>query len=117
MHKLASTPITMDCFETDDMVIDNEDNTLRELSVVIDEYLLPILEKLREKYNETKDIRYWKEIIRWLPESWLQTRTVTMSYANLRNIYHQRKGHKLTEWKQILNWIETLPYAQDLIIN
>lgn len=120
MHKLASTPITMDCFETDDMVDvvieDSEDPTF----VVTSQYaaftFIDWLEKLRQKYNKTKDKKYWKELIRWLPESWLQTRTVTMNYAVLRNIYFQRKNHKLTEWHKFCDWIKTLPYAEDLII-
>ena len=120
MHKLASTPITMDCFETDDMVNviieDSDDPTF----VVTSQYaaftFIDWLEKLRQKYNETKDKKYWKELIRWLPESWLQTRTVTMNYAVLRNIYFQRKNHKLTEWHKFCDWIKTLPYAEDLII-
>jgi hypothetical protein len=78
--------------------------------------LIPYLEYLRQRYNETKDVVYWKELIRWLPESWLQKRTITLNYENLRNIYHQRKNHKLTEWHTICKWIETLPYAQELII-
>lgn len=65
--------------------------------------------------EETKDKRYWKELIRLLPESWLQTRTVTMSYKNLLNMYHQRKNHKLSEWHKFCEWIETLPYAKELI--
>ena len=83
MHKLASTPITKDCFEMDDF--DNLDDRIFyattykfwENKNVWDEFLIPILEILREKYNETKDKRFWKELIRLLPESWLQTRTIT----------------------------------------
>ena len=74
------------------------------------------LEALRQKYNETKDKHYWKELIRWLPNGWLQTRTVTMNYENLRNMYHQRKNHKLTEWHSFCEWVESLPYAKELII-
>ena len=49
--------------------------------------LIPYLEFLRTKYNETKNTKYWKELVRWLPESWLQTRTVTMTYENaLKNL-------------------------------
>ena len=114
MHKLASTPITLDCFEMDDF----DNNIIEQLN---DPYLISIqgiigfLETLRQKYLETKDIRYWKELIRWLPESWLQTRTWTANYATLRNIIHWRKGHKLTEWKQFLDWCKTLPYADELL--
>ena len=74
------------------------------------------LEHLRQKYNETKDIRYWKELVRILPNGWLQTRTVTMNYANLRGMYHWRRDHKLTEWHQFCDWIKTLPYANELIL-
>ena len=74
------------------------------------------LELLRQKYLETKDIRYWKELIRWLPESWLQTRTWTADYAVLRNIIHWRQGHKLSEWGQFIDWTKTLPYAEDLLL-
>jgi hypothetical protein len=74
------------------------------------------LEKLRQKYNETKDKRYWKELIRLLPESWLQKRTVTMNYENILSMIHQRKGHKLTEWsKDFIEWAESLPYAKELL--
>ena len=124
MHKLASTPITLDCFEMgdfSDMVIDTcpaEDDTIWEYTT--EEYvscLIEGLEILREKYNETKDKRYWKELVRWLPNGWLQTRTVTMNYENLRSMYHQRENHKLCEWKEAFcGWVETLPYAKELII-
>jgi len=75
------------------------------------------LEWFRKKYNETKDQRYWKELIRLLPSSWLQTRTVTLNYEILRNIYSQRKTHRLTEWHQFCDWVKTLPYAQELILH
>ena len=116
MHKLTSKAIDMDCFETDDY----------DGNYAVPEYLesyntypgqfLQYLEDLRIKYLETGDKGYWKELIRWLPESWLQTRTVTMSYANLRNIFFQRNNHKLTEWHTFCDWIETLPWGEELIM-
>ena len=99
MHKLASTPITLDCFETDDF----DRQALVEVQaedvpnhIVYD--FIEWLEACRQKYNETKDKRYWKELIRLLPNGWLQTRTVTMNYENLPSMIHQREYHKLTEW-------------------
>ena len=118
MHKLASTPITLDCFEMDDFEDFCVDNRVDYNDFTHDywEFLIDKCEILRQKYNETKDKRYWKELIRLLPESWLQTRTVTMNYENLLNMYHQRKNHKLTEWsKSFIDWIRTLPYAEELI--
>lgn len=120
MHKLASTPITMDCFEMDDfdkfLETPLEDGENEEQWKFWQRELLPRLERLRRKYNETKDKRYWKELIRLLPESWLQTRTVTMNYENLLNMYYQRKNHKLSEWHKFCDWLIELPYAKKLII-
>ena len=112
MHKLASMPITIDCFEMSDFtpLIDNFKIDLSWQTIVT------YLEQLRQKYNETKDKRYWKELIRLLPESWLQKRTVTMNYENILNMYRQRKNHKLAEWsKSFCDWVKTLPYAEELI--
>jgi hypothetical protein len=112
MHKLASTPITLDCFETDDITwFTDVDERLNPDAIIT------YCEALRQKYNETKDKRYWKELVRWLPNGWLQTRTVTMNYENLRSMYHQREHHKLTEWHSFCDWVKSLPYAQELIID
>lgn len=115
MHKLASTPITLDCFEIEDYE--------QELDLIDDVHIglridcfLDDLEQLRQKYNETKDIRYWKELVRWLPESWLQTRTWTANYEVLYNIYNQRQGHKLSEWKYMIEWIKDLPYFKEFFL-
>lgn len=117
MHKLASTPITLDCFETDDYDDNFELSEHYHFTDFINSELIFALEALRQKYNETKDKRYWKELIRWLPNGWLQTRTVTMNYENLRSMYHQRENHKLTEWHSFCDWVKALPYAEELIIN
>lgn len=114
MHKLADTPITLDCFEMGDFtpLIDNFKIDLSWQTIVT------YLEQLRQKYNETKDKRYWKELIRLLPESWLQKRTVTMNYENLLGICSkgQRRFHKLTEWSvDFIQWARNLPYAQELL--
>ena len=107
MHKMASMPITMDCFEMGDYCGFFETPWKN---------LIALLEQCRKEYNETKDKRYWKELIRLLPESWLQKRTITMNYENILNMYRQRKHHKLTEWtKSFCDWVKTLPYAEELL--
>ena len=124
MHRIANYPITMDCFEMDDfnksvMIEDTSEDSADVGMNCLWDNLIYCLEQLRQKYNETKDKRYWKELIRLLPESWLQTRMFDCDYATLRNIYCWRVKipHKLTEWKQFGDWVESLPYAEDLIIN
>ncbi len=122
MHKLATTPITIDCFETDNFdslpVKNSNTGELTDLKTSLIEPLIDLLEELRQEYINTKDKRYWKEIVRWLPESWLQTRTVTMNYENLLAMCSkgQRRFHKLTEWSEsFMSWARNLPYAQELI--
>lgn len=119
MHKLTSKPITLDCFEVGDYCPD-----IITSGEEID-YLIQFLEGLRQKYIATKDKRYWKELVRWLPESWLQTRTVTMNYENIRTMIKQRKGHKLVEWSKtdgidseldsFIKFAKYLPYADDFL--
>ena len=120
MHKLASTPITKDCFEMDDYVgslkvYDKEPYNIDDYVDDIWDNIIDYCETLRKRYLETKDQKYWKELIRILPESWLQTRTWSANYAVLRQIFHWRKSHKLTEWWSFCDWIRSLPYAEQLI--
>lgn len=133
MHTIEKNSITIDNFEIDDCVwnLDCSDNYSYDDIYTYDdiddfkEYLIEHLEYLRKKYLETKNKRYWKELIRWLPESWLQTRTVTMTYENLFAMCGrgQRRFHKLNEWSGIdddtldnfISWARTLPYAQEFL--
>ena len=117
MHTLATTPITLDCFEIDDYSngYDNEYGIINFKEENEIQYIIQYLEKLRIKYNETKDKKYWKELIRWLPESWLQKRTITFNYENLLSMGLQRDNHKLTEWHSFIEWESYLPYADQLL--
>jgi len=73
MHKLATTPITLECFEIDDYD-DSITKYKRDGGVYpMQSVFVEFLEHIRRKYLETKDKKFWKELIRWLPESWLQT--------------------------------------------
>lgn len=73
--------------------------------------------KLREKYNETKEKKYWRALIELLPESYNQRATVQLNYEVLANMYKSRKDHKLDEWHTFCDWIENLPYGKELICN
>lgn len=130
MHKLTSKPITLDCFELDDYddslpigyVLGQKDTA--NVGVFTEDFI-DFLEELRQKYLETNDKAYWKELVRWLPNGWLQTRTVTMNYENLLSIVHQREHHKLTEWsgsgdsfvhESFIKFAKSLPYMEDFLI-
>lgn len=72
-----------------------------------------ILNHYREKYLETKDKKYWWQMIQLLPSSYNQRRTVLLNYEVLANIYKSRKNHKLDEWSVgFIQWIESLPYSE-----
>lgn len=66
----------------------------------------------RIRYLETKDKKYWWQMIQLLPSSYNQLRTCDTNYATLRKMHHQRKGHKLDEWNDFCVWVEELPYSE-----
>lgn len=69
------------------------------------------LNHYREKYLETKDKKYWWQMIQLLPTSYNQKRTVMLNYEVLANIYKSRRSHKLDEWVEFCKWIASLPYS------
>ena len=128
MHKLDAYPITLDNFETDDYHPDLKLNGHAIDNITIEPYInsfIHFCELLRQKYLETKDKRYWKELVRWLPNGWLQKRTITMNYENVFSMIHQRSNHKQNEWSgkddpdltNFIAWAHTLPYADELLFN
>ena len=107
MHKIHSKP-----FEIEDISHEHlTENGLKVLKGIVDE-----MEKIRLEYVETKDKALWYDLIQLLPSSCNQMRTCTLNYETLINIYKSRKHHKLEEWRSFCEWIETLPYAKELII-
>ena len=104
MHKIHSKPFSMDDFSCDHMT----DGTKKFMETVVAE-----LENIRFKETKSKDD--WYDMIQLLPSSYNQMRTCTFNYETLINIYRARKNHKLAEWHTFCDWIETLPYAEQLI--
>ena len=101
MHTIHKTEISEELFSFDHV----------NLCEVGKEYLNE-LEKLRVKFNATKDKKYWYALIQLLPASFNQKRTVMLNYEVLANMYKSRKNHRLDEWHAICDWIESLPYSQ-----
>ena len=107
MHKIQAKEFSREDFSCDRM----SDDCLAVLDTVI-----AYLEEQRLKFIETKDKAHWHNMIQLLPTSFNQTRTVTMNYEVLINIYYARKTHKLAEWHTLCDEIEKLPYAKELIL-
>ena len=106
MHKIHSKPFSMDDFSCDHMT----DGTKKFMETIVAE-----LENIRLRFKETKSKDDWYDMIQLLPSSYNQMRTCTFNYETLINIYRARKNHKLSEWHTFCDWIETLPYAEQLI--
>lgn len=83
----------------------------------LDETIIPLLNRARTKFIETKDKRYWWQMIQLLPSSYNQRRTVQLNYEVLLNMYHSRKNHKLDEWVNFCKWVETLPYFEAICLS
>lgn len=107
MHRIHSKEFSIEDFSCDQMTED----TLAFMGQVI-----TCLEQVRKKYIETKDKKYWYDLIQLLPSSYNQMRTVTMNYENAANMYYARRNHKLEEWHVFCRWVEKLPYAADFIM-
>ena len=130
MHKLTANLITKECFEMDDfngeLAIDRREDALIDYFTphwhieMLWDTLIEHLEDLRQMVLKTEEpaakAAIWKELVRMLPEAWLQKRTVTLDYENVFSMIHQRKNHKLREWREdFIAWTKSLPYANELL--
>lgn len=120
MHKIAEKEFTLEDFSCEHLMSDYsmEDELIYSnpndifTSKYILQFTIDVLNHYRAKYLETKDKKYWWQMIQLLPSSYNQTRNVMMNYEVLANIYRQRKNHKLDEWREFSKWVETLPYSE-----
>lgn len=108
MHKIMSKQFELDDFS-------HEHLSFYAMQSLTD--LVNLLNFFRNEWLENQKKETWWQVIQLLPSSYNQRRTVQLNYENLNNMYHSRKNHKLDEWLDFCKWIETLPYAEELIIN
>lgn len=104
MHKIHAKEFTMNDFSFEDCDKWTKD--------VVCSCIINALNMNRNKYLETGDKEVWRQLVQLLPSSYNQRRTVMLNYEVLANIYRSRKGHKLTEWHTLCDWIESLPYSE-----
>lgn len=110
MHKIHAKEFTLDDFSNEHLLGKAvQYNGYVPTSVL--ECTIGALNEFRELYLETKDKKYWWQMIQLLPSSYNQRRTVMLNYEVLANIYKSRKNHKLDEWRMFCDWILTLPYG------
>lgn len=122
MHKIQAKEFTFDDFSCEHL----NKRSFKRMNEIIDE-----LNFWRDIYNnggevdngddtvsvfECKDKNAWWQMIQLLPSSYNQKRTIQLNYQVLKNMYFSRKYHKLDEWKHFCKWVESLPYAKELIM-
>lgn len=73
---------------------------------------IKMLNRCRDLYIQTKDKKYWWQMIQLLPSTYNQKRTVMLNYEVLANMYKSRRHHKLDEWHTLCDWIDKLPYSE-----
>lgn len=105
MHKIHAKEFTLDDFSHEHL----NDESAEYLSNLVE-----LLNRYRELFLKNKNKSWWWQMIQLLPSSYNQLRTWDLNYAVLKNIYHARHNHKLDEWHDFCDWIESLPYS-DLI--
>ena len=127
MHKIHSKEFTLDDFSCEHLLeskdVNNPNDSCCNLNwnwegceniapIDILEETVSMLNKARKMFLETKDKKYWWQMIQLLPTSYNQKRTVMLNYEVLANIYKSRRNHKLDEWHTFCDWIEELPYSE-----
>lgn len=119
MHKIAEKEFTLEDFSCEHLIsgsIETLNDTIDILNEFREWYLKydHMNEDCKKLFNKEitckKDL--WRQLIQLLPSSYNQTRNVMLNYEVLANIYRQRKNHKLDEWREFCEWIESLPYSE-----
>lgn len=116
MHKIHEKEFTFDDF-SHEKLINSACMEIREQHIRISPIqalatTIECLNSYRDLYLQTKDKKYWWQMIQLLPSSYNQKRTVMLNYEVLANMYKSRCNHKLDEWHTFCDWIETLPYSE-----
>lgn len=119
MHKIAAKEFTLDDFSHEHLIDDqddfeNENGQIFSYKDFLYYDVLDVLNKARRQYLETKDKKYWWQMIQLLPSSYNQRRTIDMSMETVLNILHQRSHHKLDEWIELCDtMLKQIPYCQE----
>ena len=112
MHKIHAKEFTLEDFSCEHLITTEPIPSRVYSAMDMMQATIENMNMFRELYLETKDKKYWWQMIQLLPSSYNQRRTVMLNYEVLANIYKSRRNHKLDEWHVFCEWIENLPYAE-----
>lgn len=114
MHKIAAKEFTLEDFScehlADDFALSNAESPINVI-----EHLIYCLNFCRSLYLETKDKKYWWQMIQLLPSSYNQRRTIDLNFEVLLKQYRERKNHKLDEWHTYCDWIKEIALLNEII--
>lgn len=122
MHKIHAKEFTLDDFShdklLDDMDVDGNYMSIAEYDYtpisLLHDIIIPALNGYRNLFLETKEKKWWEQMIWLLPTSYNQKRTVKFNYEVAVRIIEQRKGHKLDEWHELVKVLLELPYMKQI---
>lgn len=117
MHKIHDKEFTIEDFSVEQLYAVDNRNVYRLVPLDLMSNIVAVLNDAREVYLRTGLKEDWWQMIQLLPSSYNQRRTIMLNYEVLANQYKSRRTHKLDEWKSYCDWIESLPYAKELIIS
>ena len=116
MHKIHEKEFTFDDFSHEKLInsacMEIQEQHIRISPIQALATTIECLNSYRDLYLQTKDKKYWWQMIQLLPSSYNQRRTIMMNYEVLANMYKSRKDHKLDEWREFCKWIKELPYSE-----
>ena len=114
MHKIHEKEFTLEDFScehlADDFALSNAESPINVI-----EHLIYCLNFCRSLYLETKDKKYWWQMIQLLPSSYNQRRTIDLNFEVLLKQYRERKNHKLDEWHIYCDWIKEIELLNEII--
>lgn len=99
MHRIGKFSLTLQCND------------------YVDSTLINIVQSKKLAYEANPTPENYLKLLYNIPVGFQLTARMTTNYRQLKTIYHQRKNHRLPEWREFCEWIETLPRFKELILN
>lgn len=114
MHRITQFKLKDQCNKyVDPRIIDIVQDKIKEYNRLLK--LEPQNEEARKSIARQKEELYL-EILYNIPSGFELTAGMTTNYRQLKTIYHQRKNHRLPEWREFCAWIETLPKFKEICL-
>lgn len=108
MHLITKRELTIDDFSLDgSALIGVFDDVVNLINYIIKQY--------NEETDKAMKEIHFRSIKQLLPEGFMMRCMADTNYECLLNMYRQRKAHRLTEWHEFCEWVESLPYMKEFI--